>query len=219
MHRRLAPGLLLLALLAGAAVAAEQITVYRCTDAQGRVTLRDTPCRKGETQSAREMLRPQDPPPGRAPPAPARASETTGTAPAVPQRPLVLVAPRPLYECVTPDGTRYVAETGEGNPRWVPWWTLGYPVLVPRNPLGDRVGAPVARPGDPPIAVVYGNPGGTWVRDECHPLPQAEVCARLSERRSEIERRYFNAMPSERETLRAERRGIDARLANDCGIQ
>lgn len=217
MHRRLAPGLLALALITGASLAAEQITVYRCTDAQGRVSLRDTPCRKGETQAAREMLKPQDPPSRRTPPAPARAPETR-PAPAVPQRPLMLVAPRPLYECVTPDGRRYVTETGEGNPRWVPWWTLGYPVLIPRNPLGDRVGAPVARPGDPPIAVVYGHPGGTWVRDECHPLPQAEVCARLSERRSEIERRYFNAMPSEREELRAERRGIDARLANDCGI-
>jgi hypothetical protein len=58
---------------------------------------------------------------------------------------------------------------------------------------------------------------GTWVRDDCHALPQQEVCARLSDRRDEIRRRFFNAMPSERDTLRVEERGINARLDDDCG--
>ncbi|GAB3736178.1 hypothetical protein GCM10028862_20600 [Luteimonas pelagia] len=206
-------------LLVGAASAAPaqdagQITIYRCTDAQGRLTLRDSPCRKGETQSTVEMLRPQDPPPGREPPA---TVEPTDTPPPTVQREVVYRAPpRPMYECVRPDGTRYASETPEGDPRWVPWWTLGYPVVIPRNPLGDRVGAPPARPGDPPIAVVHGAPGGTWVRDRCYRLPQAEVCARLDDRLAEINRRFIAAMPSERDVLRDERRALEARRDNDC---
>jgi hypothetical protein len=58
---------------------------------------------------------------------------------------------------------------------------------------------------------------GTWIRDTCYALPQGEVCDRLMDRRDEIRRRFFNAMPSERDVLRVEERGINARLDNDCG--
>ena len=59
--------------------------------------------------------------------------------------------------------------------------------------------------------------GTAWVRDECHALPQEEICARLSDRRYEIIRRYNSALQSERRQLELEQRGIDARIANDCG--
>jgi hypothetical protein len=159
------------------------------------------------------MVRPKDPPPGRRTPAPDPAASTQ---PATTREVVVLVPPQPMYECVTPDGDRYVSATPEGNPRWVPWWTLGYPPLVPRTVLGGRVGRPPARPGDPPIAVVQGVPGGTWVRDTCYQLPPGEVCARLDDRLSEINRRFIAAMPSERDLLRDERRALEARMANDC---
>src|SRR5690606_8908296 len=97
-------------------------------------------------------------------------------------------APAPMYECTTPDNDTYTSDSPEGNPRWVPMWTLGWAV-----------------------------PAGTWVRDACRRMPQAETCARLRDRRDEIERRFFNAMPSERARIEAEERGIDARLAEDCG--
>ncbi len=65
---------------------------------------------------------------------------------------------------------------------------------------------------------VYGyGAAGTWVRDECHALPQMEVCGRLRDRRDEIRRRFFNAQPTERATLDREQRGINARLSADCG--
>jgi hypothetical protein len=48
-------------------------------------------------------------------------------------------------------------------------------------------------------------------------MPQAETCARLRDRRAEIERRFFNAMPSERARLDLEERALDARLDADCG--
>src|SRR3546814_8300857 len=57
----------------------------------------------------------------------------------------------------------------------------------------------------------YGG-GGYWVRDECHALPQREVCARLRDRREQIRQRRFNAQANERATLNVEERGINARL-------
>ena len=95
----------LIAALAGASGSPAQaagVTIYRCTDAQGRETLRDTPCLAGERQRARTMLRPQDPP-ARATPA---APPPSAPAPAAPVRVVVATAPRPLYECTTPDGER-----------------------------------------------------------------------------------------------------------------
>jgi hypothetical protein len=166
---------------------AARVTVYRCVAADGNVTLRDTPCAKGARQETRSMVRPEDAPPR--PPAPQTATAPT-TAPPPPPRVVIVrePAPAPMYRCTTPDNATYTSDSPEGNPRWVPMWTLGWPM-----------------------------PAGTWVRDECHKLPQAETCARLRDRRAEIKRRFFNAMPSERARLDIEQRGIDARLDADCG--
>lgn len=172
-----------------APAASSQVTVYRCIGADGSVALRDTPCRKGEQQEARAMARPTDAKQAE-PPAAATGAADGVRAPAPPPRIVVVraPAPAPMYECTTPDNTTYTSDSPEGNPRWVPMWTLGWPV-----------------------------PAGTWVRDACRALPQAETCARLRDRRAEIERRFFNAMPSERARLEVEERGLDARLDADCG--
>ncbi len=221
MRRVILPRCLLAVLALGGAAGvagAQQVTIYRCTDARGALTLRDSPCQPGEREEIRTLQRPQDPPRATAIlPTPA----TTSPAPAAPPPPRVVYAtpPRPMYECVTPDGERYSSDTDEGNPRWVPYWTLGYAYFPPSRP--GRPGPPAhphpPGPGPRPPAGVVVPAGGTWVRDECHALPQAEVCARLSERRYEILRRYNSAMPSERRELDREQRGIDARMNNDCG--
>ena len=169
------------------------------------------------------MVRPKD-----APPRPATAPpRTAGPGGATPARVVVAYPPRPMYECVTPDGDRYTSDSPEGNPRWVPLWTLGYPVVpvFPRRESGfdfrignDRAairGGQRIVEGGVPTPAAYG--AGTWIRDRCHALPPAEVCDRLEDRRDEIRRRFFNAMPSERDLLRVEERGISARLAQDCG--
>lgn len=165
------------------------------------------------------MVRPKDAPPrpAAAPqPAPAPAATHAPTT-----RVLVLRTPQPMYECTTPDGDRYTSATPEGNPRWVPLWTLGIPVQAGNNDLAITGGSvriddggvsmtrPLPRAGWPANA-------GTWVRDRCHALPQAEACARLRDDRREIDRRYFNAQPSERAVLRLEKRGLQARLDADC---
>lgn len=218
-------------------VAAQEVVIYRCIGKQGQLTLRDSPCAPGEAQQTRSMQRPRDPAPGMRP-APVESHPDTPAPPVAPaERVVYRSAPRPMYECVTPDGEHYDSDNGEGQPRWVPYWVGGYPYPAWPRPHGGSVsghvsignggslsfqsGSPVPLPPTPrPLGHPPGNvivpAGGVWVRDECHELPQAEVCARLSDRRHEILRRYGNAMPSERRTLDLEQRGIDARMANDC---
>lgn len=230
----------LLLLLSAAAIAQAQATgevrIYRCTDGAGRQTLRDTPCPKGQQQQTRDMLRPKDAPTATRPPPAA-----VGPAPQAAPAPVVVyqAPPRPMYECITDEGKRYTSETGDGNPRWVPLWTLGEPVFG-RPPYGaaDRgsfrpalsanasIGRPQQRLPSPTAttSIPHGRApwptasgGGTWIRDDCTLLPPRETCARLRDRRAEIRTRFFNAMPSERDVLRVEERAINARLDNDCG--
>lgn len=252
-------GLLALAIACGSASAAE-VVIYRCTDAQGRLTLRDSPCRAGERQQVRTMVRPTDPPPR-----PVAAPAPAPPAPPAPERTRIVVVtpPRPLYECVTPDGERYTSESDSGRPRWVPVWTLGAgpwtggypggtqyrrhgglhgrvegrigdagryalstggaahppvepPLRPPLHPPPDPGRPPQGPPHHAPLAHVV-VPAGAWVRDACHPLPQAEVCQRLRDERYALDRRYHSALQSERVRITTEQRGIDAQLARDCG--
>ena len=216
-------------LLASAGALAADITIYRCTDGQGRLTLRDTPCRKGETQQATDMQRPRDPPKRAKAKATSKPAATVvaTTAPAAITRYIVMAPPRPMYECVTPDGNTYLSDSDEGNPRWMPLWALGYPVVETRTSLGNNIGGPPVRPSGqqpgPPLSsgrgkIIYNPYGpGSWIRDTCTALPQQETCARLRDRRWEIGRAYNSALQSERQAIDLEQRGIDARLANDCG--
>lgn len=206
------------------AQAGDEVTIYRCTDGKGRLTLRDSPCAKGERQETRSMLRPKDAPPR---PQPAAAQALAVAAPQS-QQVIVIGTPRPLYECVTPENQRYLSETPEGNLRWVPLWTQGYPVLaqVPVYQPGQldirvdngRVGGSY-RSGSIGTAVVptlAGEGAGAWIRDPCHALPQIEVCDRLRDRRDALRRRFAIAQPSERSVLAGEERNINARLDQDC---
>lgn len=195
---------------------AATVTVYRCTDAAGKVSLQDAPCAKGQAQQAREMLRPVDAP--ASPTAPAKP-HAAAPAPQAEPRTVYLAPPRPLYECVTPEGKRYTSDDGRGNPRWVPLWTLGYPVVRPRSVLGDNIGHPerVMRPPHRDISWPVATGGGSWIRDDCTMLPPVEACARLRDRRSTLRTRFFNAQEKERDLLREEERALNARLDNDCG--
>ena len=187
---------------------AQDVTIYRCIGPGDTLTLRDSACEAGEKQQTRSMQRPRDPAPVAAPiVAPAAPAVT------VAQREVQVIyrnAPRPMYECVTGDGDRYTSDNGEGNPRLVPAWAAGYQRWEDgrgsANPRGQAI---------PTGSLLRG--AEVWVRDECHALPQQEVCARLSDRRYEIIRRYNSALQSERRDLELEQRGIDARISSDCG--
>ncbi|QIL19311.1 DUF4124 domain-containing protein [Thermomonas sp. HDW16] len=220
MKRILAIVLLLFAAPAVRAQTSGEVRIYRCTDAAGTQALRDTPCPKGQSQQTRDMLRPKDAPKTTRPaaaPTPSSASQPT------PTQVVYLAPPQPMYECITHEGKRYTSDNSEGNLRWVPLWTLGYPAVRPGTSLGSNIGGPPPRPDrpmHPPMRDInwpVATGGGTWIRDDCAMLPPSETCARLRDRRSEIRTRFFNAMPSERDVLRVEERGINARLDNDCG--
>lgn len=205
--------------------AADDVVIYRCTDGKGRLTLRDSPCAKGERQETRSMVRPKDAP---APAPVALPSQNVVAAAPPPPQVIVINPPRPLYECVTPDNARYFSESAEGNPRQVPAWALGAPLFA-RVPTGEpgridfqvengrvsgnyssgSLGSVVV-----PTAAAYG--ATTWIRDACFPLPPGEVCARVRDRRDELRRRFVIAQPSERAALGREERSIEARLNQDC---
>ncbi|MGY0612736.1 MULTISPECIES: DUF4124 domain-containing protein [unclassified Luteimonas] len=240
-------------LVAAAAGAAGQdagdITIYRCTAADGQMVIGNVPCTGDAQQQMRNMVRPVD-----GEPAPAPLAAPSAPVPESPPTVQYVVAqpPQPLYECVRPDGSAYESDSGDGESRWVPLWTMGYPMGIGAGPRGHggrgdigsrgRTGSagsglsapPVSRistPPDPPRPEP-GNAGprprpphggqawpggpGTWERDQCHALPPAETCARLGDRLDDIRRRFFNAQQRERDTLRIEERGLNARIARDC---
>ncbi|GAB6196799.1 DUF4124 domain-containing protein [Lysobacter xanthus] len=213
---------------APAAKAPAQVTIYRCTDARGHLALRDSPCRAGERQETRSMLRPTDAP------ARARATPSGDRSPAMlpPTRVVYRTAPRPVYDCTTPDGARYTSASPEGNPRWVPGWTLGYPPVVYGPAVEGGYGGVVEHRGGgtlirveagrrwrgpvvvgPPVALA---PAGMWVRDVCAPLPAEETCDLLHDRREALDRRWFSALQGDRDAIGREQRRIDAELAESC---
>lgn len=147
MHLRRWPILAILSILVGQA-GAQDITIYRCTDGQGRVTLQDAPCAAGESQQRRSMVQPQAPAPRvPAPPTaePAPAPQVVDAPP--PPRP----PPPPMYQCTTYDGETRYSEKDDPNPRCVPLAVLGY-----------DVGA-------------YGA-ACRWVEDSCLRLDDASAC-------------------------------------------
>ncbi|MBB1473476.1 MULTISPECIES: DUF4124 domain-containing protein [unclassified Luteimonas] len=236
----------ILGLLAGFAVAPlpaqDEVTIYRCVDARGQVSIGNVPCRDGQRQETRSMARPVDG--ARPAAAPGTPAPVPAASPVV--RYVVSQPPQPLYECVRPDGSTYESESGDGDPRWIPLWTQGWPVAIggrgdvgrrgATTPAGNGLSAPpvsrISIPHDPPRPDP-GSPGprpppphdahawpgggaGTWERDQCHVLPEAEACDRLRDRRDDIRRRFFNAQQRERDTLRLEERGVNARIDRDC---
>jgi len=91
--RQLAGFLLLMSAFAVTAKAADEVTIYRCTDGSGRLTLRDTPCGKDQKQQTRNMLRPKDAPVVRTPPPPRLRDDYT--APPLPPDRVVSTCLRP----------------------------------------------------------------------------------------------------------------------------
>ena len=96
----------LLLALAGSAGGSDTVTVYRCVDAKGRVTLQDDPCPAGTQSSTRQMQRPKD--------APARPAPTATT------KPPPGLAPPPMYRCTSYDGIERYSESYDPNPRCEP---------------------------------------------------------------------------------------------------
>lgn len=128
---------LAVALLAAAlclpAHAQTDMTIYRCVDPSGAVTLQnDVPCPKGSQQSLRKVgVLPTMPAPVAAPaapaarPAPAAATPPPSTPPPAPAAPLARIEPPPLFQCRSWDDRDYFADTAEPPATCVPVQSMG----------------------------------------------------------------------------------------------
>lgn len=134
-----------------AAPLAGEITVYRCVDGKGQVTLQDEPCPAGQQQSARNLQRPVDAPPQPLP------EPTPEPEPAPAPLALPRPAPPPLYVCTSYDGIVRESESYDPNPRCEP--------IVLYHPRADRL---------PP----EWQTACRWVEDSCVRLTAAESCER-----------------------------------------
>lgn len=132
--------------LAGAAQA-QQVTIYRCTDASGALTVQnDVPCPKGSKQDKRvigaaptsatppsfvtPIAQPASAPPPTAPasppamPAAVPAPPATQAAPAATAAASDRLPPPVLFECRTFDNDRYLSDKGDQPERCAPLQTV-----------------------------------------------------------------------------------------------
>lgn len=160
--RRLAwPSLAILLAFVGPAEG-QDITVYRCTDSQGRVMLQDEPCPAGQTQQQRSMVKPKDPPPRPADPAPAAPAVSSTPPAAIPAPAPAYLPPPPMYQCTTYDGETRFSENYDPNPRCVPLAVMGYDA----GPFGATC---------------------RWVEDSCVQLDATSACQVFREKLDEAE--------------------------------
>ena len=209
-HRLAIAAALLGALLASDLARADEVTIYRCVDATGRVALQDRPCPKDVHQDVRQMIRPVDAPP--------RAEPVRAYARPAPRAVEVHVVhdrdPEPAYRCTTPDGDTYISRTGIPRGRYVPLWTLGF---AHGNGFMNGGGAPsfsMSQPGGQQFQ--RGLPIMTYVEDSCVRMPQDEVCDSLRARNDQLGTLIFNGQPSDRERYERERKGLVEQMHSDC---
>jgi hypothetical protein len=114
--------------LCSSAHAQNNITIYRCVDASGAVTLQnDEPCPKGSQQTVRKIgVLPTLPAPPVAavkPPAATPAPQPAPTTPA--PAPVVRIAPPALFQCRTWDERDYLGDTAEPPATCAPVQSIG----------------------------------------------------------------------------------------------
>ncbi len=212
----------MLLLVAGASRAQPTVEVFRCVDEDGAVSLQDRPCPPGHASTKREVIREPDAPARHtaAPSAPVPATEELPDATAVEA---ARREPPPLWRCIDFDGSERESEDGRPHGRYVPLWVVGRDPDAPAQLFG-RIGAPPPRPATTPGGgprTTYSRIGGAqpmvYVEERCFLLSPEARCIRLRERHEAIERRRFNAQPTERAELAKVSDALRAALAESCG--
>lgn len=175
--RSCVPVLLLLAAWPSAVVVAQDgMTIYRCVDASGAVTLQnDVPCPQGSAQTVRKvgalptLPAPQivAPSPGAAVPRPAPAATAVAT-PVQPAAPPKRGPPPPLFQCRTWDDRDYLGDTEEPPAACVQMQTVGI---------------------DGSSTLAAGQ-ACEMRRDACIPVPAEQLCAAWKKRMDEAEFRW-----------------------------
>ena len=154
------------------------MTVYRCVDGKGVVSLQDVPCTDASKQEIRKMTRPIDAPPPKA--------STSQAAPAPPTSIVIgppineFSTPRPapdLFRCTDFDGKVREAEYYDPKPRCVPLWVLGYQT----NSNACR-----------------------WIEDSCVRYEGSELCERWKDKQRKTELDLRHASSSDSPYLKSE---------------
>ena len=214
-RRSLAIALALLACATPAAIA-QQVVIYRCTDASGALTVQnDEPCPAGSREE-RAIIEPPPPMPVYVPqtPAPApvasstaQADATATPAPVPPERPDApapariadadRLPPPPIFRCHTPGNDRYISEDAEPKPRCVPLQTVGIN-------------------GDPDLAA---GAACEWQYDRCERIPDGEACDGWRQRGREIESTWRYARGDARAPLQEAFARVSTILSDTtCGL-
>ncbi|MBA3929733.1 MAG: hypothetical protein C0521_09105 [Xanthomonas sp.] len=207
---------LLLALSCGslgiAVAAAADVTIYRCTDASGALTLQNSPCPKGMKQETRTMqgvntvpmvpgqaTAPATTPtvaPAQAPAATALSRATPTTDPASPTSDAHRLPPPVLFQCTTYDKDSYVTEDVLPASRCVTLRTVG----LDGNPQSGAGQACEV------------------VRDTCARVPDGALCEAWKKRRDETEVAFRFARPENAEKNRADYERVARIVAESrCG--
>ncbi|MGN7832563.1 DUF4124 domain-containing protein [Pseudoxanthomonas sp. 22568] len=199
-----------LMLLAAPAAHADEVVIYRCTDAAGALTVQNMPCPKGSRQQVKRMpalatvpMAPAASTPAAAPPAtPAAAPEpavpAAATAPAesTPVATAAHLPPPNLFRCTTRDGGGYLTEDSEPASRCEPLQTIG----LDGNPQGGAGQACEV------------------VRDTCARVPDEGLCEAWKKRRDEAEVAWRFTRTETSEKNKAEFERVQRILAEStCG--
>lgn len=165
MKTRLALSLAVLLCTAAPVHAEDTVTVHRCVDGKGRVSLQNDPCPPGSRDSVKTMLRPKDaavsPVPSDAGATGEKAPPVSQSAPAPPDyEPL---PPPPMYRCTSYDGIERIGENYDPNPRCEPL-ALYFPA---QQLTAEQAGA------------------CRWVQDSCVRLSDAAACEVWKTRKKE----------------------------------
>ncbi len=169
---------LMLLLMLPALAQADEVAIYRCTDAAGTLTLQNMPCPKGMRQEKKMMQSvntvPLSPAPMHGAAVGPRATAAPARSDAVPAQPVAdapaaasgeRLPPPNLFQCTTRDSGSYVTEDSEPASRCVTLRTTG----LDGNPQGGAGNACEV------------------VRDQCARVPDEALCEAWKKKRDEAE--------------------------------
>ena len=187
-----------------AVAAAQAVTMYRCTDALGKVTIQnDEPCPKGSREEKREVaidasaapfpqplpeitpIVPTQP----AAPTPATGADDIPRVLPLPEAETPLadrLPPPPLYRCRTIENDSYLADSGEPRERCLAIDTVG---IDGRQQLGAGRAC-------------------TVVHDQCQRVPDEDACDAWRQRVNQAQSAWTFARADSVDELRAEYRRI-----------
>lgn len=212
-HPWIAASAFVLLLVVASHLGAQTVTMYRCTDAAGRVTIQnDTPCPKGSRQEKRSVeidasaapfprmqtITPVAPPAQPTPdplPQPPAGSENIPRILPLPEaeKPVAdRLPPPPLFRCRTVENDSYLADSGEPRQRCLALDTVGIGGI-------QSLGAGQA------CSVVY---------DQCQRVPDEQACEAWRQRVAQAQSAWTFSRADSRVELKNEYERI-ARVVAD----